>query len=128
MRESLKGPRAQVKPAPKGKGPLVFWAVIIVLAVAAASVAIPGFGKMALLDRESQAKERLRRGEGKHPGYVVTPSRLGNQMIPEVYGETGRNTFFTHPDHGILKLDTGGKLVERIPSDAELGITRPPKK
>jgi hypothetical protein len=107
---------------------LAFGVTAAVLTVAAAAVAIPGFGKMAMLDREAKAKERLRSGTGPTPGYVLVPSPLGKQAIPEVYGETGRYTFFTHPDYGVLKLDTGGKLMERIPSDKELGITRPLKK
>lgn len=104
---------------------LIFGVVAVVLAVAAAAVAIPGFSKMAILERENQAKEHLRTGVGKTPGYVLVTSPIGKQAVPERYGETGRYTFFTHPDHGVLKLDTGGKPVEKIPSDAELGITRP---
>ena len=110
------------------KNRFVFWAVAGVLAVAATAVAIPGFKNRAILGRENQAKERLRTGVGETPGYVLVQSPIGKQAVPERYGDTGRYTFFTHPDHGVLKLDTGGKPVEKIPSDAELGITRPARK
>jgi hypothetical protein len=107
---------------------LAFGITAGVLTVAGAAIAIPGFRKMAILDRESQAKERLRSGTGPTPGYVLVATPLGKQAVPEVYGETGRYTFFTHPEHGVLKLDLGGKPVERIPSDEELGIRRAPRK
>ncbi|HEX7901354.1 MAG TPA: hypothetical protein VF950_26585 [Planctomycetota bacterium] len=96
------------------------------LLAAATAVAIPGFKNRAILGRENQAKERLRSGVGETPGYVLVASPIGKQAVPERYGDTGRYTFFTHPDHGVLKLDTGGKIVEKIPSDAELRISRPP--
>ena len=106
----------------------VFWGTIIVLTVSAVAVAIPGFRNVAILKREQQAKERIRNGIGPCPGYVVVPSPLGNQAIPERYGETGRYTFFSHPVHGVLKLDNGGQPLKSIPSDADLGIRRPPPK
>lgn len=99
-----------------------------ILVVAAAAIAIPGFGKMAILERERQAKDRLWNGKGPSPGYVIVSTPLGTQAVPERYGETGRYTFFNHPQHGILKLDLGGKPLEKMPSDAELGIRRPPPK
>ena len=107
------------------KNRFVFWVVAGVLAVAATAVAIPGFKNRAILGRENQAKERLRNGKGPCPGYVIVSTPLGSQAVPERYGDTGNYTFFNHPEHGVLKLDTGGKPVEKIPSDAELGITRP---
>ena len=110
------------------KNRFIFWVVAGVLVVAATAVAIPGFKNRAILGRENQAKERLRSGVGETPGYILVSSPIGKQAVPERYGDTGRFTFFNHPDHGILKLDTGGKPVEKIPSDAELGITRPARK
>ena len=111
----------------KGKSRLIFWGVAGVLAVAAIAVAIPGFGNVARMKREEQAKERLRNGKGPTPGYILVDTPLGKQARPEVYGESGIYTFFSHPEHGVLKLDNGGKVLERIPSDADLGIRRAPK-
>ena len=98
------------------------------LTAAAVAVAIPGFKNVAILKRERQARDRLHNGIGPCPGYVVVPSAIGPQAIPERYGDTGRYTFFVHPAHGVLKLDTGGRIVERIPSDADLGIRSAPPK
>ena len=113
---------------PKRKIGLVFWGTILVLTIAAVAVAVPGFRNVAILKRENQARERIRSGAGPSPGYVVVSSPIGSQAIPERYGDTGRYTFFTHPDHGVLKLDIGGRPLDRIPSDADLGIRRPPPK
>jgi hypothetical protein len=103
------------------------WIFIVtagILVVAAAAVAVPGFRNSARMGRERQAQERLRNGKGPCPGYRVVSTPLGNQMVPEIYGDTGIYTFFNHPEHGILKLDLGGKPLEKMPSDAELGIRR----
>ncbi len=113
---------------PKRRIGLVFWGTIVVLTAAAVAVAIPGFRNVAILGRETQAKERIRSGVGPSPGYVVVSTPIGSQAVPERYGDTGRYTFFTHPDHGVLKLDNGGRPLERIPSDADLGIRRAPPK
>ena len=120
-------PYARDVKAPR-KSRVVFWSTIAVLTVAAVAVAIPGFRTVAVLERERQAKDRLHNGSGPCPGYLVVPSPIGPQAVPERYPETGRYTFFIHPDLGVLKLNNGGKIVERVPSDAELGIRRPPPK
>lgn len=40
---------------------------------------------------------------------------LGNQRVPEIYGDTGIYTFFNPPEH-VQKLDLGGKPLETCPA------------